>query len=83
MPGGSAEPDDPEEEDQCQHCGQWFTEAGVLSHEEHCPWSKSDRRMFDLEAAAARLRAGLGPELEGVAASSAPSWERQNTPVEE
>ena len=76
MAGGSAEPDDPEEEDQCIHCGRWYTRRGVLSHEENCPIAISDERVYELEATPARLRAGEGVELEGVAASSAPSWER-------
>jgi len=59
MPGGSAEPENRDEEDQCQYCGQWFDRCGVLSHEEHCPWKESERRMFVLTAHAARLRAGF------------------------
>lgn len=66
MPGGSPEPDDRDEEDQCQHCGRWYSQAGVLSHEEHCELSLVDERMHDLVSKGARYRAGLMDSLDDV-----------------
>jgi hypothetical protein len=34
---------------QCVHCGLYYTDRGIKSHEEHCPLQEFDGRLQPLE----------------------------------
>jgi len=56
MAGGSQEMEH-DDDQQCAHCGLWFSSAGVLSHEQHCNLAEFDRRLVELRCPFARMRA--------------------------
>lgn len=61
MPGGSREPEG-DDETQCQHCGLWYGQEGVLPHERTCDLAGYDARKVPLTDPKTRVRAGLDPD---------------------
>lgn len=48
MAGGSHSPESPRDQ-QCRHCGRWFSDRGIKAHESNCEFEQWDVVLVELE----------------------------------